>query len=140
MARADQTAIAIRLIIEQPVAGVIYSLQDKKGRPVGATVATGADLIFELPVRVGPGPKFYGEYVRAEGPVRRFIYVASGRQAGQTHSSVSRRMKIDIHDLPHDLLDAARKGRTLQAVFAGTDRDGGPACATCRPIVPWEAA
>ncbi len=135
--QSGQTEITLRLILEQPVAGVVYSLQNKKNEPVNATLSAGADLAFELPVRVGPGPKFYGDFVRSEGPSRRFVYVASGKQAGQ-HIVLSRRMKIDIHDLPQTLIDAAIAGRTLQAVFAGSDRDGGPACATCKPIEPWE--
>ena len=138
-ARADQSEITLRLILEQPVAGIVYSLQNKKNEPVGAALSVGADLAFELPVRVGPGPKFYGDFVRSEGPTRRFVYIASGRQAGQHGVEISRRMKIDIHDIDPELIGAAVSGRTLQAVFAGTDRDGGPACATCRPIEPWEA-
>lgn len=43
-------------------------------------------------------------------------------------------MKIDIHDIPQPLLDAAIAGGVLEGGFAGTGPDGTPACATIRPI------
>jgi len=139
MARSEQSEITLRLIIDQPVENIRYSLQNKKSEPVGSVISVGADLVFEIPMRVGPGPRFFGDFVRSEGPSRQFVYIASGRQAGQHGSPISRRMKIDIHDLDPGLVEQAIAGRTLQAVFAGADRDGGPACATCRPIEPWLA-
>jgi hypothetical protein len=41
-------------------------------------------------------------------------------------------MKIDIHDLAQDLLDAATTGGTLEIAVNGTGKDGSPACATVR--------
>lgn len=70
------------MTIKDPVPGVTYSLQDGKSAPVGAVVATDAPLSFDVPVRVAPGPRFLGEFVRREGPERRFVYIAIGAQAG----------------------------------------------------------
>ncbi|HEV7658293.1 MAG TPA: DUF5990 family protein [Allosphingosinicella sp.] len=137
MARSPQTEIRMRLVIESPVPGVAHSLQDKKGAPVDAKVsAAGEALAFDCPIRIGPGPKFYGEQVRSEGPVRRFIYVAVGRQAGGHDFRWSRRMKIDIHDIPRALLDGAVAGKCLVGIVHGTAADGSPACATV-PVESW---
>ncbi len=131
MARPPQTEIRLRLVIESPVPGVAHSLQDKKGAPVDAKVSrAGESLTFDCPIRIGPGPKFYGEQVRSEGPVRRFVYVAVGRQAGAHDFRWSRRMKIDIHNIPRALLDGAAAGRCLVGTVHGTAADGSPACAT----------
>ena len=131
--RAGQLEINMRLVVEAPVPGVTHSLQDKKSRPVDAKVsASGEALCFDFPVRLGPGPKFYGEQVRSEGPVRRFVYIAVGRQAGGHDPCWSRRMKIDIHDIAQDLLDGALAGRRLVGTVQGTAADGTPACATVR--------
>ena len=133
MVRPLQTEISMRLLIETPVASVLHSLQDKKSQPVQPKRSMdGESLAFDFPIRIGPGPKFYGEQVRSEGPVRRFVYIAVGTQAGDHLSPWSRRMKIDIHDIPQPLLDRAADGRRLTGVLNGTAMDGSPACATVR--------
>ena len=133
MARADQTEIRIRIVIEQPVAGVLHSLQEDD-RPLDPKRSrAGEPLSFDVPVRVGPGPKFFGKQVRPEGPVRRFVYVRIGQSAGDCTSPWSRRMKIDIHDIDQSLLDRAMSGDGLiELTVNGTANDGSPACATMR--------
>jgi uncharacterized protein DUF5990 len=134
----DQT-ITLRLRIDDPVPGVGYSLQDKKSRPVGLVTAGDGPISFDVPVRVAEGPRFLGEFVRSEGPSRRFVYIAIGAQAGHCGGPWSRRAKIDIHDLPRDLLAKALKGAVLEARLPGRAKDGSPACATLRPIGDWRA-
>ncbi|OYW37570.1 MAG: hypothetical protein B7Z42_09885, partial [Brevundimonas sp. 12-68-7] len=60
-------------------------------------------------------------------------------QAGQTDAVgriISRRAKIDVHDIPADLLTP---GAVLEVVLPGRGKDGTPACATVRPLTPWRA-
>jgi hypothetical protein len=52
-------------------------------------------------------------------------------------SAFSRRAKIDVHEIPADVLDAASLGATIGVALPGRARDGGPACATVRPLGPW---
>jgi hypothetical protein len=132
-------AITLRLTIEDPVPGLAYSLQNKKSEPVGRVVAGSGPLSFDVPVRVAPGPRFLGEFVRSEGPTRRFVYIAIGLQAGDGSAPWSRRAKIDIHDLPPDLLQAALAGAVVEARLPGRDKAGGPACATLRRLTGWKA-
>jgi hypothetical protein len=133
MTRPGQTEIRMRLVIEAPVAGVLHSLQDKKNHPVDPKRSAGGEpLVFDFPIRIAAGPKFYGEQVRSEGPVRRFVYIAIGRSAGEHLSPWTRRMKIDVHDIPQALLDGAISGKRLVGTVLGTGKDGTPACATVR--------
>src|SRR5689334_5392444 len=133
MSKEGQTEIRMRLIVEGPVPGVAHSLQDKKNHPVDAKVSqAGEPLAFDFTVRIGPGPKFYGEQVRSEGPERRFVYIAVGRQAGEAGSAWNRRMKLDIHDISPALLAGAAAGKRLVGTLDGTGKDGTPACATVR--------
>lgn len=133
---AGQT-ITLRVTIEDPVPGVAYSLQDGKSTPVGAVVATDGPLSFDVPVRIAPGPRFLGEFVRREGPERRFVYIAIGAQAGDHASPWSRRVKIDVHDLPAALLEQALAGAVLEGRLPGRAKDGGPSCATLKPLGGW---
>jgi hypothetical protein len=132
--------ITLRLTIGDPVPGVAYSLQNKKSEPVSMVVAGQRPLSFDLPVHVAPGPRFLGEFVRREGPTRRFVYIAIGAQAGDSSSLWDRRAKIDIHDLPAELLEKALAGSVVEAHLPGRAKDGGPACATLRPLGSWKVA
>jgi len=134
---AEDRPITLRLTIEDPVPGVAYSLHSKKNEPVGKTVAEDRPLSFDIPVRVAPGPRFLGDFVRSEGKVRRFVYIAIGAIAGDSASPWGRRAKIDIHDVPADLLDQALAGGTLEIRLPGRDKKGEPACATLTPLQSW---
>ncbi len=135
-ARADQREIRLRIVIERPVVGVVHSLQagDTGVLDPKRSVA-GEALAFDFPIRVAPGPKFFGDQVRREGAVRRFVYVRIGQSAGDHASPWTRRMKIDIHDLdPAMLAEAVAGGGTIEIAVDGTGKDGTPACATVRPV------
>jgi hypothetical protein len=135
MAKTDQTVVDLRIVIENPVIGVLHSLQAGDDTPLDPKRSReGEALVFDFPIRVGPGPKFFGDQVRHEGPVRRFVYIRIGQSAGDSSSPWSRRMKIDIHDIGDELLDgAASTGAIIETTVIGTDKDGTPACATVRP-------
>jgi hypothetical protein len=128
------TPITLRLTIDDPVPGIHYSLQDPKNVPVGPVVATDAPLSFDVPVRLSDDGRLLGPFVRREGPSRRFVYIAI---AG---GGWNRRAKIDVHDIPVDLLAEARKGRLLEIRLPGRGRDGSPACATVRSTGGWRPA
>ncbi|MBC9032501.1 hypothetical protein IAG41_08870 [Sphingomonas sp. JC676] len=132
MAKADQAEIRMRIVIEQPVVGVLHSLQSKEDGPLDPKRSkSGEPLAFDFPIRIAPGPKFFGDQVRREGPQRRFVYIRIGQSAGDSASPWSRRMKIDIHDIDQALLDRAVAGEgMLETVVNGTGKDGTPACAT----------
>jgi Family of unknown function (DUF5990) len=140
MAKADQTEIRLRIVIDNPVPGVAHSLQDKKNQPLDAQASKGGKaLSFEFPVRIADGPKFYGEHVRSEGPERRFVYIAIGTLAGDAASCWTRRMKIDIDDIPPALLEKAKGGMVLEVLIAGADKKGEPACASVKAAKAWRA-
>lgn len=130
-------AIMLRLTIADPVAGVLYSLQDPKSVPVEPRLASDAPLSFDVPVKLTDDGRLTGPFVRREGPTRRFVYIGIGQGAGDHFTPISRRAKIDVHDIPADLLDQARSGAILGVTLPGRARDGGPACATVRPLSPW---
>lgn len=134
------TTIILRLTISDPVEGLAYSLQDKANHPVDSQIATSAPLGFDIPVSLSPEGRLSGVFVRREGPLRRFVYIALGTSAGQASSELSRRAKIDIHDISPELVDEARKGRVLEAVLPSRGKDGTPACATVRPLQTWRLA
>ena len=104
--------ITLRLTIADPVPGVRYSLQDKANMPADPRTAGDAPLSLDVTVALTDDGRMTGPFVRREGSTRRFVYIAIGTSAGDHGSAWSRRAKIDVHDIPADLLDLARSGRS----------------------------
>ena len=130
--------VTLRLSVVDPPKGVTHSLQDKDSVPVDARVSAGKTLAFEIPLRLEEGKtgwRFLGDFVRTEGKTRRFVYVATGQQAGQ-HVEGGRRAKVDLPEPTPAMIKAAASGLVLEASYAGTDAKGGPACATVK--VAWK--
>ena len=125
--------VTLRLIIDDPVPGVRYSLQ-KDDMPFEPRTAGDGPLAFELPVTLHPDGRMTGPFVRREGPQRRFVYIRIGTSAGDHASAWSRRAKVDIHTIPAALLVP---GARLEVPLPGPARDGSPACATVRPVREW---
>ena len=128
--------VTLRLIIDDPVPGVRYSLQ-KDDLPFDPRTAGDGPLAFELPLTLHPDGRLTGPFVRREGPERRFVYIRIGTSAGDHASPWSRRAKIDIHDIPAALRVA---DSILETHLPGRGKDGSPACATLRPVIGWRPA
>jgi hypothetical protein len=129
----------LRITLVAPPAGVLYALQDGE-KSVGQVMAEGGDLSLDVSVRVvedHKGVRYLGPFVKNQGG-RRFVYFRVGTSAGQHGSPWSRRGKVWLEDLPVTLVrEAAATGRRLEACFPGVAKDGGPSCATVRPISGW---
>ncbi|MGV3577531.1 DUF5990 family protein [Brevundimonas sp.] len=127
--------VTLRLTIADPVPGLHYWRQDAKNAPHDIRLSTEAPLTFDMPVDLRPDGKLGGTWVRREGKERRFVYIAIGG-AMPGLPVVSRRAKIDVHDIPADLL---KPGAVIATTLPGRGKDGTPACATVRPLRPWRA-
>jgi hypothetical protein len=125
--------VTLRLIIDDPVPGVRYSLQ-KDDMPFEPRTAGEGPLVFEVPITLQPDGRMTGPFVRREGPARRFVYIRIGTSAGDHDTAWSRRAKIDIHDIPSSLL---APDALLEVHLPGRGKDGSPACATVRPVIGW---
>ena len=102
----------------------------------------GEDLVFDFPITVedkgrGAPPNFLGPF--AQGPADgRFVYVGVGTYAGQKDTPWSRRMKIPLAGISWPLIRRVLDGHGRVGVrIPGTGKDGGPNCATVRPLGPW---
>jgi hypothetical protein len=130
------TEIWLRLTIDDPVPGVRYSLQ-KDDMPFEPVTAGEGPISFDVPITLHDDGRMTGPFVRREGKARRFVYIRIGISAGDHATTLNRRAKIDVHDIPSALLDQARAGAVLEVGLPGRGKDGTPACATVRPIRAW---
>ena len=143
---ATDFELPLRIIVIAPPKGVRFCLQSGKDQLVQPTLSTGADIPFDLTVRVkDPGndqpPRFLGPFTQGP-PDQRFIYVCSGTLAGQKDSPWTRRAKIPLAGISWPLIKSVlkRPATPLHATFQGTAKDGGPSCATVPLIGGWRIA
>ena len=128
--------IPLRIVVENPPAGVAMQVQRGKDALLAPVSKSKDALTFDFTVRVaessGSGaPNFLGEF--AQGPKGgRFVYVNSGKRAGQHDVFWDRRAKITLQAITAAQVKMvlASPGARLEARIEGTGRDGGPCCAT----------
>ena len=139
--------LSLRIILVAPPAGVDYGIQEGKGskyKTIQVQRSKDDDLKFECNVGVkgskddGP-PNFVGNIVQGP-PLGRFIYIDIGKSAGQINSEWQRRIKIPLAGITWEMIDSLSDApkRFLQASIPGTGNDGGPSCATVKPIDGWK--
>jgi hypothetical protein len=141
----SQPLVRCRIIVEGPPAGVQCRLQEGRDHLVEPKWVSGDEIAFEFTLRVGPPragqPNFLG--AAAQGPAdARFVYINSGRRAGQQATGWDRRAKVPLRGITPSLLEAAlqQAGQLLEARIAGRAKDGGPACATVPLLDGWRLA
>jgi len=133
--REDSDTLRLRITVIDPPPGILWALQLGREEIVAPTARTKTLITFDFTVEVvagdSPGTfRLRGPAVQGR-PGERFVYLRMGSYAGQAGVS-GWRAKISLEGITSRLLEAARAkpGRVLEARFAGTARNGGPACAT----------
>ena len=130
-----QVEITLNIKLLDPPVGVGFCLQKGKNELEDYVLSKGNDLVFSLSVRVKAGsdgsPIFLGEYTQGT-PKDRFIYICSGKRAGQTGTHWERRTKIKLASVTMTQIEKVSTNPTLKLVasYQATAEDGGPSCAT----------
>ena len=134
--------VTLRISVLQPPPGVQFRLQEGRADLVSPAHVTAEEIEFEFNLRLGAPrrghPSFLGP--AAQGPPDgRFVYINSGRRAGQDGTVWDRRAKVPLGGISPALLKAALAdgSHLLEGRIAGTGRDGGPACATVAVVGGW---
>ena len=144
-----EAEIPLRITLYRVPPGVRFALQ--KGKAGASTTVEfipptridPASISFDFTVRVAPdrlGTKlrFLGEFT--QGPVdKRFVYVNSGRAAGQLDTPWNRRAKIPLTTITPALIDHVREtpNTVLLIEINGRAGDGGPVVASQLSSTEW---
>jgi hypothetical protein len=135
--------LRFRITVLDPPRGVMFRLQRGRSELVPPSLETATSITFDFTLRVEPGagggpPRLLGPFAQGP-PSRRFVYVNSGKRAGQADSCWDRRAKVQLGGVDASLIEraAAAAGAVIEAQIAGTGRDGGPACATVPLVSGW---
>lgn len=140
--KEGERALPLRIVVRRPPPGVSFALQKGKSDANGNAdllapgKSSGDSLSFDFSVRVATGrtgsaPRYLGEFTQGP-PTQRFVYLNSGRRAGQTGTGWDRRAKIPLMAITPAMIDAvdAAPGTVLELEILGTAGDGGPVCAS----------
>ena len=129
--------LPLRLILRDPPAGVRWALQLGRDQLVPPTRVAADRVVLETVVTLGPAAADGARPLRGpavQGPRGgRFLYANCGTSAGDMASPWTRRAKVPLPTaLEPELVAAWQRapGQVLQAEIAGTDKKGGPVCAS----------
>ena len=129
--------VSLRVTLLRPPAGVQFCLgRTDDGEDHDAKTSRGRDLSFDLSLRARGGSS--GEPLRMLGehahgpPAKRFVPIGVGTLAGQADSCWARVIKISLTGITPKLVRDVSDSPSarLEARVEGTDKCGGPACAT----------
>ena len=135
--------ISLKIVLQNPVEGILYGLQKGKGpgyETVQAQLGSGHDLIFNFPVYAketnGSHPTITGAFVQGSAG-NRFIYIGIGSYAGQAGARCCGRLKVPLHE------EILRNGQAniekcrWSCTVPGRTKDGKPMFATVKPFGGW---
>jgi hypothetical protein len=143
----SEFTVPLRIILVDPPPGVDFGIQEGKGndyKTIAIQRSRTGKLVLECTIKVKGNradgtPNFVGPISQGP-PTGRFIYVDIGKSAGQFDSCWQRRIKIPLEGITWEMIDSVLETpkRLLQATIPGTGKDGGPSCATVKPIDGWK--
>jgi hypothetical protein len=141
-----ESEITLQIILTRPTPDVMYGLQKGYGSNYETVQKSNpsGDLSFQFSIKVKGDrskeklPRFSGSNVHGPSDDK-FVYIDIGTAAGQTDSIWSRRLKIPLTRLPGRILIHYPKSKFNNETHVhGTDKDGGPNCATVKPFEGWQ--
>lgn len=147
--KSNEVEIPLRITLYRVPPGVRFALQKGKSGAKGNALLVSptrvdpTSISFDFTVRVAPdrlGTKlrFLGEFT--QGPSdKRFVYVSSGRSAGQADTPWNRRAKIPLTTITPALIDRVRDtpNTVLLIEINGRAGDGGPVVASQLSSTEW---
>ncbi len=141
--------VPLKIVLVDPLPGVDFGIQEGKGndyKTISVQRSKPCNLMLECTIKVKgsrtDGPPNFAGPISQGPPGGRFIYIDIGKSAGQVDSCWQRRIKLPLDGITWDMIDSVleKPKRLLQATIPGTGRDGGPSCATVKPIEGWMVA
>jgi hypothetical protein len=124
--------VILRVVLRNPLPGVSFAVQLGRDKLLEPTSCKTSALTFDTSIKVVEGKSgttLSGPAIQGRAG-EKFVYVNSGKRAGQASSCWDRRAKVMLSDVDANVLKQLRDhGGTLVTEINGTGGDGGPSCA-----------
>jgi len=143
----SEIAVPLRIVLVAPPPGVDFGIQEGKGndyKTISIQRSKAGNLTLDCTINIkgnrADGPPNFAGPISQGPPTGRFIYIDIGKSAGQFDSCWQRRIKIPLEGITWEMIDSVleKPKRLLQATIPGTGKDGGPSCATVKPMDGWK--
>jgi Family of unknown function (DUF5990) len=143
----SEIAVPLRIVLVAPPPGVDFGIQEGKGndyKTISIQRSKAGNLTLDCTINIkgnrADGPPNFAGPISQGPPTGRFIYIGIGKSAGQFDSCWQRRIKIPLEGITWEMIDSVleKPKRLLQATIPGTGKDGGPSCATVKPMDGWK--
>ncbi|MEI6525823.1 MAG: DUF5990 family protein [Planctomycetota bacterium] len=143
----SEIAVPLRIVLVAPPPGVDFGIQEGKGndyKTISIQRSKVGTLTLDCTINIkgnrADGPPNFAGPISQGPPTGRFIYIDIGKSAGQFDSCWQRRIKIPLEGITWEMIDSVleKPKRLLQATIPGTGKDGGPSCATVKPMDGWK--
>ena len=125
--------VTLRITLLDPPADARWAVQLGRDALLAPVSSTEGRVVFDVPIVFGPNARgvlqLRGAAVQGP-PTARFVYINSGRRAGDMWSTWDRRAKVPLSAIETEVLLKAEGPVVLAVSIHGTARDGGPACAS----------
>jgi hypothetical protein len=131
--------VPFRITVTKPLMGVAMLVQRGRDELLPPAKVSDEAISFEFDLTVdvsGNTLNFLGKY--SQGPKNeRFVYVNSGKHAGQNNTIWDRRAKISLKSITREQIEnvLSSSGSRLETTMNGVGRDGGPTCASVKGLV-----
>ncbi len=128
-----ETRVTLRLRVMRPPPGVRWAVQLGRSELLPPLHVADDQLVFDVPLTLGANPRGAIQLrgVAIQGPpAARFVYVNSGKRAGEFSSRWDRRAKVALAAVDIAALQEAAGPVVLEGAIHGTARDGGPVSGT----------
>ena len=116
--------LRLRILVEDPPPGVTFAVQLGRDQLLPPVTVTPDRLVFEFLVRMAPGtsgpPRLLGPATQGP-PTGRFVYLNSGKRAGQKDTEWDRRAKIPLAGITRTLI---RTHHATAGSYAGSTSTG----------------
>ncbi|UFH52234.1 DUF5990 family protein [Spirosoma sp. KNUC1025] len=138
--------INLRILLENPVEGVLYGLQKGKGAHheiVQAQMGNRQELTFRFVVQRKQtnesAPSLTGPFVQGT-PGTRFVYINIGSYAGQAGALCNGRLKVPLTEADFQDTSSSGSGYGWSCTVPGRTENGTPVFATVKPFGEWTKA
>ena len=127
------TKVSLRITLTNPPENVNWRVQSGKVPVIGPSSVSNEAIVFDIEAEVVSTDPIKWRGAIVQGPSGgKFVYINSGKRAGNMFSQWDRRAKISLMPITAEQIEEVLNdpSKLIEVSIAGKAKDGGPCCAS----------